>query len=78
MSAVGLLQARNNFCAAYGLAKRQNVTLSLGLTTKVEDVSSQKKDRNKALKIIFQSTIIAIGVTVLTVVVGIIVSQLVQ
>ena len=78
LSVVGLLQARNEFCAAYGLAKQQNVTLSLGLTTKVEDISSQKKDRIKALKILFQSTIIAIGVTVLAVIVGIIVSQLVQ
>ena len=78
LSAVGLLQARNKFCAAYGLAKQQNVTLSLGLTTKIEDISSQKKDRSKALKILFQSTIIAIGITVLTVIVGIIVSQLVQ
>jgi hypothetical protein len=78
MSAVGLLQARNRFCAAYGFAKRQNITLSLGTTTKVEDISSQKKDRNKAVKIILQSTIIAIGITVLTVIVGIVVSQLVQ
>ena len=77
MSAVGLLQARNQFCAAYGLAKQQNVTLSLGVTTKIEDVSSQKKDRNKALRIIFQSTIIAVGIALLTVISGIIVSQLV-
>jgi hypothetical protein len=78
MSVVGLVQARNKFCAAYGLAKQQNVTLSLGRTTKVEDISSQKKDRIKALKILLQSTIIAIGITVLTVIAGIIVSQLVQ
>ncbi len=77
MSAVGLLQARNKFCAAYGLTKQQNVSSSLGLTLKIEDISNQKKDRNKALKIVFQSTIIAIGITVLTVIVGIIVSQLV-
>jgi hypothetical protein len=78
MSAVGLLQARNKFCAAYGLAKHQNVTLSLGVTTKIEDLSDQKKDRKKALNIIFQSTIIALGITILTVIVGIIVSQFVQ
>jgi hypothetical protein len=78
ISAVGLLQARNRFCAAYGLAKQQNVTLSLGTTTKIEDISSQKKDRNKALKLLFQSTIIAIGIALLTVIAGIIVSQLVQ
>jgi hypothetical protein len=78
MSAVGLLQARNKFCAAYGLAKQQNVTLSLGTTTKIEDLSSQKKDRNKALIIILQSTIIAFGIALLTIVAGIIVSQLVQ
>ena len=75
MSAVGLLQARNKFCAAYGFAKRQNVTLSLGTTTKVEDISSQKKDRNKAVRIVLQSTIIAVGIAFLTVILGIIVSQ---
>ena len=77
MSAVGLLQARNKFCAAYGLTKQQNVSSSLGLTLKIEDISNQKKDRNKALKIVFQSTIIAIGIAVLTVILGIIVSQVV-
>ena len=76
MSAVGLLQARNKFCAAYGLTKQQNVSSSLGLTLKIEDISNQKKDRNKALKIVFQSTIIAIGIAVLTVILGIAVSQL--
>jgi hypothetical protein len=75
MSAVGLLQARNKFCAAYGLTKQQNVSSSLGLTLKIEDISNQKKDRNKALKIVFQSTIIAIGISILTVILGIIVSQ---
>ncbi|MHA1945052.1 MAG: hypothetical protein ACXADW_20585 [Candidatus Hodarchaeales archaeon] len=77
MSAVGLLQARNKFCAAYGLTKQQNVSSSLGLTLKIEDISNQKKDRNKALKIVFQSTIIAIGISILTVILGIIVSQVV-
>ena len=77
MSAVGLLQARNKFCAAYGLTKQQNVSSSLGLTLKIEDISNQKKDRNKALKIVFQSTIISIGIAVLTVILGIIVSQVV-
>ena len=76
MSAVGLLQARNKFCAAYGLTKQQNVSSSLGLTLKIEDISNQKKDRNKALKIVFQSTIISIGIAVLTVILGIAVSQL--
>ena len=76
MSAVGLLQARNKFCAAYGFTKQQNVSSSLGLTLKIEDISNQKKDRNKALKIVFQSTIISIGIAVLTVILGIAVSQL--
>jgi hypothetical protein len=75
MSTVGLLQARNKFCAAYGLTRQQNVSSTLGLTLKIDDVSNQKKDRNKALKIVFQSTIIAIGIVILTIVLGIIVSQ---
>ena len=38
MSTIGLLQARNKFCAAYGLGKVQNVTSRLGMTSNIESV----------------------------------------
>ncbi|MFX1284815.1 MAG: hypothetical protein ACFFB5_14235 [Promethearchaeota archaeon] len=75
MSAIGLIQARNKFCAAYGLIHQQNVSSSLGLTVKIGNKNSQRKDRNKALKIIFQSLVIAIIITVFTVIGGILIAQ---
>jgi predicted nucleic acid-binding Zn ribbon protein len=73
MSAVGLLQARNKFCAAYGLTKQQNVSTSLGLTLKIEDLSNQKKDRNKAIKIVMQSILIAVTISLVSILGGIVV-----
>ena len=77
MSTIGLLQARNKFCAAYGLASRQNVSLNLGVTIQVEDEISQRKDRNKAFNIIFQSIVYSIFVTILTIISGFILLQMV-
>lgn len=76
MTTIGLIQARNKFCAAYGLTRQQNVSSRLGLTIKVKDENSQREDRNKAVKIIFQSFIIALIITVLTVLGGIIIAQM--
>ena len=73
MSSIGLLQAKNKFCAAYGLTKQQNVSSSLGRTLKIDDISNQKKDRNKALKIIVQSFLIAATISLLTILGGLIV-----
>jgi hypothetical protein len=78
ISTIGLLQARKKFCAAYGLAHEQNVSLKLGVTRQVEDEISRRKDRNKALRIIFQSVVYAFIITILTLVVGVITSQLVS
>jgi hypothetical protein len=75
MSAIGLLQARNKFCAAYGFTKQQNVSSSLGITLKIEDKSNQKEDRNKAIKIVFESVVIAMSITILAIIGGIIVAQ---
>ena len=44
----------------------------LSLTIKIEDEESQRQDRNKALKIVFQSLLISVIVTVLTIFGGII------
>ncbi|MHA2227116.1 MAG: hypothetical protein ACXAC8_18010 [Candidatus Hodarchaeales archaeon] len=74
MTTIGLIQARNKFCAAYGFTRQQNVSSRLGLTIKVEDENSHREDRNKAVKIIFQSFIIASIITVLTVLGGIIIT----
>ena len=76
MTTVGILQARRKFCAAYGLAHQQNVSLKLGVTQQVEDEQSRRKDRNKALKIIFESVVYALIITILTIITGIISSQL--
>jgi hypothetical protein len=56
------------------LTQQQNVSLNIGQTIKIEDKASHIKDRNKALKIIAQSLLIAI--TVLTIIGGIIVTQI--
>jgi hypothetical protein len=76
MTTIGLIQARNKFCAAYGLTHQQNVSSRLGLTIKVEDEISQRKDWNKAVNMIFQSLITALIITVLTVLGGIIIAHL--
>ena len=70
MGSVGLIQARNRFCAAYGLTKVFNVSSDLGFTIKVEDKNKQKKDRNKAFKILIQSFLISAVVSVGSILVG--------
>ena len=72
---VGFLQARKKFCAAYGLTHRQNVASPLGVTLKIEDEASHKKDRNKALLIIIQSIIYAGIITILVSLFGLILYQ---
>ncbi|NHJ02657.1 MAG: hypothetical protein EAX86_11005 [Candidatus Heimdallarchaeota archaeon] len=73
---IGFIQARNKFCAAYGFTHQQNVSSGLSLTIKIEDNESQMKDRNKATKIIFQSIINALIITIAVVIGGIIFTQL--
>jgi hypothetical protein len=76
MFTIGLLQARKKFCAAYGLAHQQNVSLKLGVTQQIENEDSRRKDRNKAFGIIFQSILYALIITILTLISGIIIPQL--
>jgi hypothetical protein len=47
-AAIGFIQARRKFCAAYGFSSVANVTVQLGTTVKIEDEIKRKKDRNKA------------------------------
>jgi hypothetical protein len=76
MAAIGFLQARNGFCAAYGFAKKQNVSADFGLTLEVKDLSDQKEDRNKALKIVGQSLLLSVVFSLLIVLGGLIVQGL--
>jgi hypothetical protein len=74
MAAIGLLQARQKFCVAYGLKHVQNVTLRLGTTTAVNDTESRRKDRNKALIMILQALAIGLATGVIVYFLGVIVS----
>ena len=49
--AVGLLQARLGFCAAYGMSGVRNFS-NLGQTTAVEDTTARGADRQRSLRII--------------------------
>ena len=48
--AVGFLQARFRFCAAYGMAGVSNFA-ELGSVERVEDAAARRADRNRALSI---------------------------
>jgi hypothetical protein len=48
--AVGLLQARLHFCAAYGAAGVRNLG-ALGEAERVEDAAARRADRTKAVLI---------------------------
>jgi len=73
MGSVGLIQARNKFCAAYGFAKKYNVSSGLGVILHVEDIAHQKKDRNKALIIVIQSILIATVISLVSVLLGVVI-----
>jgi hypothetical protein len=72
MGAIGLIQARKQFCAAYGFSKVYNVSSDLGLTIKVEDNSAQKRDRKKALMIVIQSFLVSAVIAIVLIAIGII------
>jgi hypothetical protein len=71
MSSIGFIQARQKFCAAYGLGKRYNVSSNLGVTINVENKELQIKDRNKAFWIIIQSIIISLIIAFIVIIGGI-------
>ncbi len=64
MAAVGFLQARLHFCAAYGMKAVFNFG-PLGKTTGVSDGGARILDRKKALQILLGSLLIGIFVSVL-------------
>jgi len=75
MGSVGFIQARSKFCAAYGFAKKYNVSSGLGVILHVEDVVHQKRDRNKAVIIVIQSILIATVISLGSVIIGTIISN---
>jgi hypothetical protein len=64
MSAIGFLQARMHFCAAFGMVGVFNFSLKVGKTDTVEQVEFRRKDKQKALQIIIYSAFIGIVVAV--------------
>ncbi|MFX1516872.1 MAG: hypothetical protein ACFFC6_11210 [Promethearchaeota archaeon] len=70
MAAIGFIQARQKFCAAYGFTSVANVSVRLGVTTKIENEIERKKDRNKAIIISIQSILIGVVVTVVIMILG--------
>jgi hypothetical protein len=58
--ATGLLQARFRFCAGFGMAGVRNFG-EVGSVAKVEDASSRRADRNKALAIVAASAGIGVA-----------------
>ncbi|UCE13967.1 MAG: hypothetical protein JSV04_02025 [Candidatus Heimdallarchaeota archaeon] len=75
VAAIGFIQARQKFCAAYGFSSVANVSVHLGSTVKIEDETERKKDRNKAIIISIQSILIGIVVAVLITILGFIIQQ---
>ncbi len=75
IAAIGFIQARQKFCAAYGFSSVANVSVQLGRTMKIEDEAERKKDRNKAIIISIQSILIGVVVTVIITILGYIIQQ---
>ncbi len=57
--AVGLLQARFRFCAAYGMAGVSNLG-ALGSVDRVEDAAARRADRTRARAIVGASVVIGV------------------
>ena len=62
--AIGFVQSRKKFCLAYGFLGTFNFG-GLGQISKVADPISKKADRKTALTILAQSTLLALGMTIL-------------
>lgn len=75
MAAIGFIQARQEFCAAYGFSSVANVSVRLGTTIKIEDEIEQKKDRNKAIIITLQSIFFGVVVAIVITILGFIIQQ---
>jgi hypothetical protein len=61
--AIGFVQSRKKFCLAYGFAGTFNMG-SLGKISKVASAADKKADRKMAIKIMQQSVLLALGITI--------------
>lgn len=64
MGAVGFIQAAMHFCAAFGVLGVFNFGPNVGRTDTVEQAEFRRKDRQKALIILFYSIIIGIAAAI--------------
>lgn len=62
VSALGFVQARQNFCVAYGLAGKYSMN-EFGNAKKVANAGAHDKDVNHSIVLIFASAVIAAGLT---------------
>jgi hypothetical protein len=62
--AIGFVQSRKKFCLAYGFLGTFNFG-GLGQISRVADPESKKADRKTALIILFQSALLALGLTLI-------------
>lgn len=62
ISSLGFVQARQNFCVAYGLAGKYSMN-EFGHSKDVKNSDARNKDVNHSLVLIFFSAVIAAGLT---------------
>lgn len=62
VSALGFVQARQNFCVAYGLAGKYSMK-EFGNAKHIANKDARNKDVNHSLVLIFMSAVIAAGLT---------------
>ena len=62
--AIGFVQSRKKFCLAYGFLGTFNFG-KMGKVSRVADSASKKADRKTAIKILFQSLFLALGLTLI-------------
>jgi hypothetical protein len=62
--AIGFVQSRKKFCLAYGFLGTFNFG-GLGKISRVSDPISKREDRKTAIKILLQSALLAIGLTLI-------------
>lgn len=63
-AATGFLQAYFHFCAGFGMKGVYNVAKSVGNTDTIQQAEFRKKDKQKALQILFLSVLTGIIVAV--------------
>ena len=67
VTSIGFVQSRSKFCLAYGFAGTFNFG-KLGQLSRVATAAERKADRITALKILAQSALLALAITILFVI----------